>query len=156
MPSPICGYSKGQNRTGVCGRECGGGWRVVWKERRKKKKSITAVMKGNHINSEIFTSGLENAMVQLWQANRRLPPLWPTAPRPSFHQGGSTVDTLNMYNPENVLIFHLAKKGHKNHVTWNCHSSFVHSSSLLMFGFCHEVSLITRYGELQSLISAET
>lgn len=32
---------------------------------KKKKKSITAVMKGNHINSEIFTSGLENAMVQL-------------------------------------------------------------------------------------------
>lgn len=59
--------------------------------------------------------------------------------------------TLNMYNPENVLIFHLAKKGHKNHITWNCHSSFVHSSFLLMFGFCHKLSLITRYSELQSL-----
>lgn len=40
----------------------GGGSRGVWK---KIKKCITTVMKGNHINSEIFTSGLENAMVQL-------------------------------------------------------------------------------------------
>lgn len=52
MSSPIH-----RDQTGWSGlTECEGGW---------KKKSITAVMKGNHINSEIFTSGLENAMVQL-------------------------------------------------------------------------------------------
>lgn len=38
---------------------------VVAKKSKKKKKGITAVMKGNHINSEIFTSGLENVMLQL-------------------------------------------------------------------------------------------
>lgn len=123
---------------------------------KKKKKSITAVMKGNHINSEIFTSGLENVMLQLWQENRQTPhhsnpqPLPPPRLSLSLHQGGSVVDILNMYNPENVLIFYLVKKGHKNPITWNCHSSFVHSSSLLMFGFCHKLSLITRYSELQS------
>lgn len=43
------------------------------------------------------------------------------------------------------------KRTHKNHITWNCHSSSVHSSSLLMFGFCHKLCLITRYSKLQSL-----
>lgn len=41
------------------------GWLKGCLGKKKKKRSITAVMKGNHINSEIFTSGLENAMVQL-------------------------------------------------------------------------------------------
>lgn len=41
------------------------------------------------------------------------PPLEPAVPRPFLHQGGSMVDTLNMYNPENVLIFHLAKRDTK-------------------------------------------
>lgn len=57
--------------------------------------------------------------------------------------------TLNMYKMYWFFIWQ--KKGHKNHITWNCHSSFVHSSFLLMFGFCHKLSLITRYSELQSL-----
>lgn len=64
MPSPICRYSKGPNRTGVGGQSVGVAEGVTG-EKKKKEKSITAVMKGNHINSEIFTSGLENAMVQL-------------------------------------------------------------------------------------------
>lgn len=32
---------------------------------KKRGGGINDVMKGNHINSEIFTSGSENAMVQL-------------------------------------------------------------------------------------------
>lgn len=35
------------------------------KEEVKEGGGINDVMKGNHINSEIFTSGSENAMVQL-------------------------------------------------------------------------------------------
>lgn len=108
-------------------------------------------MKGNHINSEIFTSGLENAMVQLWQTNRRLPPTLahnppPLSPSGRKHGGHWICITRKMY-----WFFIWQKKGHKNHITWNCHSSFVHSSFLLMFGFCHKLSLITRYTELQSL-----
>lgn len=51
-----------------------------------------------------------------------------------------------------IYWFFICRKGtHKNHITWNCHSSSVHSSSLLMFGFCHKLSLITRYSKLHSL-----
>lgn len=164
MPSPICNYSKGPNRFGwvdcmcVCG--MGGWW---WLKGCLKKKDGGKKKKKKHHRCH------EGQSHQLWnihqwvgkcdgtvmtdeQATPPPPPhSSPQSLRPSLHQGGSTVDTLNMYNPENVLIFHLAKKGHKNHITWNCHSSFVHSSSLLMFGFCHKLSLITRYSELQSL-----
>lgn len=65
MPPPISSYSKGPNRSGVVLLSVGVAEGVSGKKEKEKKKSINAVMKGNHINSEIFTSGLENVMVQL-------------------------------------------------------------------------------------------
>lgn len=60
MPSPISSYSKGPSISGVVLLSEG-----VAEGVSGKKKSISAVTKGNHINSEIVTSGLENVMVQL-------------------------------------------------------------------------------------------
>lgn len=58
------------------------------------------------------------------------------------------------------MIFHLAKEkkngrgdgDDRSHITWNCHSFFVHSSFLLMFGFCHKLSLITRYSGFRAFL----
>lgn len=125
--------------------ECEGGWSGVWKKRREKKASplswraITSTLKYSPVGRKMR-----------WYSYDRQTGDFPHSSSPLSIRAEARW-TLNMYNPENVLIFHLAKKGHKNHITWNCHSSFVHSSFLLMFGFCHKLSLITRYSELQSL-----
>ena len=123
-----------------------GGWRGERETERNGRKrasgegGIGAVMESNHINSEIFTSGLENAMVQLWQTNR--PPPFPQHTHRHTHK---------KKNPKNKDVgWGWGGRG-GNHITWNCHSFFDHSSFLLMFGFCHKLSLITRYSELRSL-----
>ena len=99
-----------------------GGWRGERETERNGRKrasgegGIGAVMESNHINSEIFTSGLENAMVQLWQTNR--PPPFPQHTHRHTHththtHTGNTVDSKYVYPGKYIDFFIWGKKTKK-------------------------------------------
>lgn len=143
-----------QNGLG-CVTECEAGWRGLSKKKNRRRK------KEHHLFHEGQSHQLWN--IHQWlgkcdgtvmtdeEATPPTPPHLTNNPPPLSpsgwkHDGHWICITRKMY-----WFFIWQKEGHKNHITWNCHSSFVHSSVLLMFGSCHKLSLITRYCELQSL-----
>lgn len=65
--------------------------------RQARGREALAVRTHNQIRFEIFSSGSENAVVQLWQAR--------CAQTPTFHYNGNIRPVLNMYNPEKCIDF---------------------------------------------------